>query len=805
MKTLSAANESNISAIFQDADVLVEMPGISKQWSTKTRASYETRITKISPLRQTIDPLGGLASWSDFTITIQQETPTQFVQDLDVDGEAVNVYLQYGADAKITLIKGKLDRWEFKAGDLILHCTSDTGLESKLLPTTQLNATSYSSFTIPPHLVGRWVPLTIGLHDKAFGLIADGVLGAQKLLFNAAVSGHLAVDDEVDSWVYISQAREFVKILTVLVENTAGYLQLVSGTWPDVGYVVLTLETIPITATKTDGSAINSGMRNPTWSRDDDFDTYSEARAITPLNQSRTVILEGRLRSFQFPDQVVVIEDQLYILADMDRTEVSDDTTPEPINDGSDTLETCEAAIELVDGTYPADASLIIDVLADGESAFDNLNEMDDAETDLAFDVSDYAAKIGLDLDGDGTKDTLPVARLSGRNLDLKYTEEWNTGGDLASLKIQEWRLRIDMRAYATVQEFFSHLEGYNDDAGGTYTGGGADTVIENPADVIHFLLTELLGATSINTTRFSDARDDLGSYVVAGQVLDLKSAEQVLGEIAGQGRLKLFIDLDDQWSVRSHQIPGTEDRHLSQSGGDFVTTDGRVEGEILSVTQSSLSELYNQFEILYAWNQGTRVFEKVLILDETTVGPVGDWLTESQSRYGITRKLTVKANWIRDDVSALSYGHHLVHHRADRKRIVQFRTSWNGVDLEIGDMIRLTHADLQVTEDTTVYAGYRAGDPLATIKAGYTDPDTSATIKAGAKVELNEGRHRYEVYEIETRPLEGAIHFTGRQADLSRAPLPEPAGITAGEGGGGPAAPSAPTDVTVTPLANAA
>ena len=96
-------------------------------------------------------------------------------------------------------------------------------------------------------------------------------------------------------------------------------------------------------------------------------------------------------------------------------------------------------------------------------------------------------------------------------------------------------------------------------------------------------------------------------------------------------------------------------------------------------------------------------------------------------------------------------------------------------VDLELGDTVRLTHPDIMIAEDTTVYAGYRAGDPLATIMAGYVDPDTAATIKAGAKVQLLEGRHRYEITTIETRPLDGRLLYTGRQIDVSRSPLSEP------------------------------
>ena len=202
---------------------------------------------------------------------------------------------------------------------------------------------------------------------------------------------------------------------------------------------------------------------------------------------------------------------------------------------------------------------------------------------------------------------------------------------------------------------------------------------------------------------------------------------------------------------------------------------DQAITNEIQSLTQSPLNDLYNQFELLYNWNPATGAFDGRLAVDETTSGPLGSWLTESQSRYNVTRKLVTEARWIRVATVAQSYVNYLIYQYADRKRIVVFQTSFNTVDLELGDFVRLTHPDVQAGEDTTIFAGYRAGSPLATITAGYIDPDTSATIKAGAKVELAEGRHRYEITSIETRPLEGRILYTARQADVSRSPLSEP------------------------------
>ena len=274
-KTLSGANQTNIAAKFQTPDILVEMLGISKKWSTKTRAGYETRIMGVSALRQAVKPLGGLAVRSDFTVTIQQETPTQFIQDLEPDNEAVDVYLQYGADAKIPLIKGKLDRWEMSAGRLVLHCIANTQLVDKKLPAQQINSTEFTTEVIPEHNVGKWVPVTFGDHDKAFGLMFEKTGGIQELKFNkdfatVPANGPDGIGTFTDAFVWFDSAKEFVKILSTLTAQVQGDLKFPLATNEIKGFVELTLTTVPVDATG------DVDFTNKDNAIDEDFSTQSE-------------------------------------------------------------------------------------------------------------------------------------------------------------------------------------------------------------------------------------------------------------------------------------------------------------------------------------------------------------------------------------------------------------------------------------------------------------------------------------------------------------------------------------------------
>lgn len=769
MKTLSPNNAGNILATFQDPDVLVEMTGISKQWSTKTRASYETRIIDISTIRHAVDPLGGVAELSDFVVTLQMETPTQFIQDNDVDNETVEVYLRYGAEDKITLVKGRLDRWELVSGGLLkLHCVANLELAGATLPLQQINASNFTlthPFDIPVASLGQWVPMTVGVHDRALGIMIDRTPGSQQIAFNAdppVIRGLSGSSGFNAAYVWMQQSREFIKILTTFSGFYGGYLEFDSDTEgsKSEGFVELSVIAYPI--------AIESALwTDPEYAMDRDFATSAIADTLATPPGTRVTALYGLIRDLPFPESVIVLPDAMYFLGDCERTTGGNIDTANG--------EEMRAAIELSAGSGYPGSPYYVEIIGNGDADFDNLNDMDDAETDLPFDTSEYAEVIGIDFDGDGTPETLPIQRLGGRHFWVRYVEYQPPGGTTKIMEAREVRFRIDVRAEAEPQTYFADLEGYADVAAGTYSGT-AYAVIQNPADVVHMILDELLGFADIATADFTAARTDLGAFCIAGQVLNLQPARDVLDAIGRQGKLKIFRNLDDEWSCRAYTIPGTPDKTIDQSDGDFVgdNEDGTV-GEIRSITQSPLDELYNQFEILYQWNAGTKAFESVVILDETTEGPVGDWLTESQSRYNLTRKLTVEATWIRTEAAARSYGNYLVYMHADRKRIVEWQTSWNCVALELGDCVRLNHTDVMLAEDTTVHAGYRAGSPLATIKAGYTDPDTSATIKAGAKVQLYEGRHQYEVDTIETAPMEGKIQFSGRQIDFSRAPLPEP------------------------------
>lgn len=920
--SLSSENETNIAGAFHNADVLVEIASLSLQWSTRSRADYLTVIEAISPISQSISPIGGVAEQSDFQVVFIADADTTFSQENDLDNVAIAIYLQYGTDDKITLIKGKIDNWKYRQSRLTLLCTADYALRQRELPLVRL-----VEGTTPVRNVSRYHPITFGSHDRARVLMtnasvpsADPSSNGQRVQVNTTVAPHTAVKSFRDLLVYVPSLDQYCPVNTsgtgapTLTVSTAGILTIERGsgeTEAAKGRLEFVVTVIPIRVT-TEATSV-TGWTDPENTIDEDFETAGVVDDVSSTNQSNTIILRATLPGLGFEETAYIVN------RDRGLTLLCVIARDPAINDGGRTLEVCQAAIELAEGLFPdgnqeivdgfslaqnasapengdvtledsasqafsnledattepttytvyfdidttnvpggqnaivtlyyndgpgstnwtqADQTsyangqdlsdetlvatsvalgpnydlrialtydfsptemelaelvvhgednaepgvqyervsgsdgLIVIVLDDAETNFDNLNELTDGVTDKPFNVPAYTEQLGEDVDGDGAADILPARAIGDRNLVLRYIEE-----DLADatelLTLWEIRLRMVVSDVAAPLDLYADMDGYQDTGAGTYTGT-SNALVENPADVIRMIIAGVLGLSNVDATDFVAARTTLAGYIVAGQITERMNAVEVVDRIAREAKLRVFLNADDEYTVKAFDPTAAVDRTLVQGDGDFLTNeDGGMEGEIEEVTLTSLDELYNQFELLYKFDIQRGGFDKRLAVDETTAGPVGDWLTASQTRWNVTRKLTIEAEWIRDDATAISYMNYLIHLFADRKRLVTFRTGPNCADLELADVVALDHVDMYRAEDNTIFSGYTVSG--STVQCGAEDPDTAAVYKCGAKVELEAARHKYEIIKRDVDPVELEFVFQGRQIDVTIPLLPEP------------------------------
>ncbi len=463
---------------------------------------------------------------------------------------------------------------------------------------------------------------------------------------------------------------------------------------------------------------------------DEDTSTYALLDNPATAGQTKKSLLLCRLPTFDVPGNARVQNDSIFLIGKFEM-----ENNP----NGSDLF---QFGLEPEEGTEPTGV-LVTDIVTagGGDNDFNNIDGAD-SETALSLDTSDYVATANWD--PNSSELSFPLSRLSDRRLVIICQEEdQDTGGggdDSEYFRIYEARLRVDFNADPIVPSWHGHLvSGYDDDASGTYTGS-ANSLIETPCDVLYFLLGEYLGLSGFDTSAISTARTDLGAYIIAGQIMDRRQAERWLSEIAVESKLILFQDFNDEWSMRMYDLPASStdyDKAIEQDSGHFVSE--ADDYDEVSITHTATDEIYNQFEVLWQWSEGEGRFVSCTGVDESTAGAIGTWLTDSQSDYGVTRKLIYEARWLNDSDSVDSFINHLIYRYADISRIVTFVTHWYGIDLEVGDRVQLTHQDI-------------------------TDTDESGG-----------GDHIYEVFDIRIRPMDGIIVVTAIQVDRSHSALSDP------------------------------
>ena len=148
--------------------------------------------------------------------------------------------------------------------------------------------------------------------------------------------------------------------------------------------------------------------------------------------------------------------------------------------------------------------------------------------------------------------------------------------------------------------ELKAKVDGLKDDGSGTYTGS-ANALIENPADLIRFLLFDdeigLGESTSIaDLTTFTTARTDLGdtydlSFAVEGQTF----ATDLILKILRQTRLILAVNREGELWLKYPRPPSaTVDHNISEGYW-------KDEMSIVSIGESSADEVLNDFEVPFA------------------------------------------------------------------------------------------------------------------------------------------------------------------------------------------------------------
>lgn len=717
MKTLSAANQTNIKQRHQQPEILVKFSGLSLEFALGLTDGYLPEVTHISPIRTQYDPYRGCASWSDVEIELApREYGNQLVEDHEFSNESMEIVAKYGSDADIPIWKGVVDCWVYQAGVTTIKGVTKSELHGLSIPDQQINATNFASYFIPAESDGKWIPLTIGQALKPFGRFISYGGGIQtQAIFNKNITNHAGIGAllNTDFWIFDSE---------YLYTGGSGQITATDVSKGEIKFAdqnefYFEKIFIPIHAEWSSAGAHVAGT-DPSKAIDEDDSTFAllDDPAATP--GVATGVLHLRLPEISFSAGLTI--KGMWIVGKF--TKLLD------MNDGARTQEEFHGGLEYNEGTVPA-GNFITQIITDSQSSRDNLPNT----RNRALCVVTYATELGDSINGLGVG--LSPSVLSRKIFDIICTEE-DTGSDADYFRIYEAYLLVWLYTGLNNQQIHGDLAGYDDDGSGTYTGS-ANSLIETPCDVIYFLLDKYLDAFSdFNSTAITAARTGYGDYILSGQETDQVDAEAVIKRMVYESRMIFFVDASGEVTMKRFDIPSSADKTIDYEAADFATLDEGGEGEVESVTLSPTEQIYNQFDILYNWDEGYKKFNSVLHMDENTAGAVGTWLTDSQSTYNVTRRLTVEAKWIQDTNTAQSFGNALIYRHADRHQIVHHNCRWNALDIEMADTLTLLHPDVEMV---------------------------------GGESNL------WEVIEIETDVMSGIISMTGFQADATHAALPDP------------------------------
>lgn len=271
----------------------------------------------------------------------------------------------------------------------------------------------------------------------------------------------------------------------------------------------------------------------------------------------------------------------------------------------------------------------------------------------------------------------------------------------------------------------------YNDwqgrlDTNGTLTGS-ATTLLTTPSDIIGDLLVNEL-EQPIAAGIFQAAR---AYYLSSGDLFDggigglwaveRAPARELLQDLAFQARAILFADYEANWRIEPYT--GVEDTLIAITQDDILTiygsetTAAAQRPSSWQLTLGDLTTIYHRFEVHYAYNTGTRKYDKVLVADSTgsnvSSSTTNEMLTilcqNSFHRYGLLPPLVVEAYMIYDDDTAAALLEHLVTYFWSQRLMVECDLPLQrAATLLLGSRCSMTHPLLPESDDGTTFEVHR-------------------------------------------------------------------------------------------------
>ena len=252
------------------------------------------------------------------------------------------------------------------------------------------------------------------------------------------------------------------------------------------------------------------------------------------------------------------------------------------------------------------------------------------------------------------------------------------------------------------------------DNVSGVITGI-AEGLIRKFPDVIRSILVTEMGL-SINTESFDSARTLRDVWFCDGGIGHNWSQEQIdarqlLDQLARYSASTLFPGFDGDWKDKpftGQDAPTVFDFDETNILYTSIGGEPHSRPSSFKVKLGPLSTVHNDFEIRYAFNPGSKSYDKIKFCNNDASNSTDPFLIlfskSSFRRYGTRPPLIIEVPWIYEDSVAELFLDHVVKYFYSQRLFVSWETSLAAINVELGDMVTIDHPHIPINDRGKAY-----------------------------------------------------------------------------------------------------
>ncbi len=265
------------------------------------------------------------------------------------------------------------------------------------------------------------------------------------------------------------------------------------------------------------------------------------------------------------------------------------------------------------------------------------------------------------------------------------------------------------------IERLHAVVNGYADDANGTYTGTPG-AIITQPQHVLkHFLCVPTGGVFNVNEdfdlTSFNAAGSAYAGLVPSGFNMAFVIQEEIkpsrfVQKLAFEARSVLDYGGDGLW--RLNVVPDLAPAAVRT----IESADLAGKGAMFRFSYTSTGHIWNDISLQFC-----KLYSRLNIADSDWLGSLEVADSASQALYGLMPRNNLQFETIRDTATAQNVLNHILIERKTPHLVVEFETFWENFDLALGQTIAISN-ELWNGKLFFIQSITRRSAAVATIKA---------------------------------------------------------------------------------------